>query len=169
MKTPSRNHGLLEDCHICGTKLICCCLILGWRNGILFYPLVMTNIAMENDHRNSGFSHQIYSNMIILKFAMWVYQMAIIAGPVLSPWWNLIHAEGYVQHGNTTKRSVSGHDSATDEGGKSPQNTAKNKVPTCLHLRILKFPLISWWLKRSNEVLSNWYSMGFAWHFMVVH
>jgi hypothetical protein len=27
-------------------------------SGYMFYPLVMTNIAIENGHRNSGFSHE---------------------------------------------------------------------------------------------------------------
>ena len=25
---------------------------------IVMYPLVMSNVAIENDHRNSGFSHE---------------------------------------------------------------------------------------------------------------
>ena len=28
-----------------------------YRTRIMEYPLVMTNVAIENDHRNSGFSH----------------------------------------------------------------------------------------------------------------
>jgi len=31
---------------------------VGDKHHLGFYPLVMTNIAIENGHRNSGFSHE---------------------------------------------------------------------------------------------------------------
>ena len=31
---------------------------LRWLGGLIFYPLVMSNIAIENGHRNSGCSHE---------------------------------------------------------------------------------------------------------------
>ena len=50
---------LLEVAQFWGTMVT---LLQIW----MFYPLVMTNIAIENDHRNSGFSHQKWWFSIVM-------------------------------------------------------------------------------------------------------
>ena len=52
-------------------------MVVLWENHrktigkLWFYPLVMTNVAIENDHRNSGFSHEKWwFSIVMLNYQM---------------------------------------------------------------------------------------------------
>ena len=57
---------------------------MGWSDIVCWYPLVMTNIAIENGHRNSRFTHwKWWFSIVLLVYQRVVYKPAYN----LSGWW----------------------------------------------------------------------------------